>query len=372
MRQLPPSLVRRALARHDRRVPDAPLVFYFNSWELDDEQPRIDAASPLARLRHYRHLDRMRDLLREHLAVRRFTGIGEWLGAPPQPATRSEARPSIVATPRASALVPPARSLPRLAVSVVIPCYNEERALPYLANTLRRLEDSVGGAYDLRFLLVDDGSTDATLGLMRRLFGDWANVTVLRHDRNRGLAAAIQTGALASTTEIVCSMDCDCTYDPHELARMIPRLRLGIDLVVASPYHRDGAARNVPRWRRVLARSLARCYRMLLRQPLSCYTSSFRVYRRSRLLALRVRRGGFIGVTETLVRLDLSGATIVEHPVTIDARMFGRSRLAILRGIAGHLGLLAELVWLRARGRGALPSLSSLASGAPSLDRVTP
>jgi polysaccharide deacetylase family protein (PEP-CTERM system associated) len=372
VRQLPPWLVRGALARRDRRVPGSPLVFHFNSWELDDEQPRIDAASPLVRLRHYRHLDRMRGLLREHLAARRFTGVRDWLGAPPQPAARAESRPSIVATPRASALAPPARSLPRLTVSVVIPCYNEERALPYLANTLRRLEDSVGGAYDLRFLLVDDGSTDATLGIMRKLFGEWANVTVLRHDRNRGLAAAIQTGALASTTEIVCSMDCDCTYDPHELARMIPRLRLGIDLVVASPYHRDGSARSVPRWRRALARSLASCYRALLRQPLSCYTSSFRVYRRSRLLALRVRRGGFIGVTETLARLDLSGATIVEHPVTIDARMFGRTRLAVLRGIAGHLGLLAELAWLRARRSGALRSLRPLAPGVATLERVGP
>lgn len=371
VRQLPPLLVRRALARHDRRVPGAPLVFYFNTWELDPEQPRIDAASPLARVRHYRNLDRMRDLLREHLTARRFTGVREWLGAPPQPASPAEARPSIVATPRASALVTPARSLPRLAVSVVIPCYNEERALPYLANTLRRLEDSVGGAYDLRFLLVDDGSTDATLGVIRRLFGEWANVTVLRHDRNRGLTAAIETGVLASATEIVCSMDCDCAYDPHELTRMIPRLRPGIDLVVASPYHRDGAARNVPLWRRVLARSLASSYRALLRHPLSCYTSSFRVFRRSRLLALRVRRGGFIGVTEMLARFDLAGATIVEHPVTIDARMFGRSRLAILRGIAAHLGLLAELAWLRARSPGAIPSISPLARDVASRDRAT-
>jgi polysaccharide deacetylase family protein (PEP-CTERM system associated) len=350
VRQLPPWLVRRALARRDRASAGTPLVFYFHSWELDDEQPRIDAASPLARLRHYRHLDRMRGLLREHLSARRFTGVREWLGVPAEPTPRDATRASIVATPRASALVTPARSLPRVAVSIVVPCYNEVRALPYLANTLRRLEDSLGGAYDLRFLFVDDGSTDDTLALVRRLFGDWPNVTLLRHERNRGLAAAIQTGVLASTTEIVCSMDCDCTYDPHELARMIPRLRSGIDLVVASPYHPDGSARNVPRWRRVLARSLARCYRAVLRHPLTCYTSSFRVYRRSRLLAIPVRRGGFVGVTEMLARLDRSGATIVEHPVTLDPRMFGGTRLAIVRGALDHLGLLAELAWLRVRG----------------------
>jgi hypothetical protein len=372
VRQLPPWLVRRALARLERQSPHTPLVFYFHSWELDDEQPRIDAASPLARLRHYRHLDRMRGLLREHLAARRFTGVREWLGALPQPvAARGEARPSIVATPRASALVPAARSIPRVAVSVVIPCHDEERALPYLANTLRRLEDSLGGAYDLRFLFVDDGSTDDTVGVIRTLFGDWANVTVLRHDRNRGLAAAIQSGVRASSTDIVCSMDCDCTYDPHELARMIPRLRAGIDVVVASPYHPDGSARNVPRWRRVLARTLARCYRSVLHQPLSCYTSSFRVYRRSRLLTLHTRRGRFVGVTEMLARLDLAGATIVEHPVTLDARMFGRARLALVRGIVGHLGLLAELLWLRMRRRIAPSLLSPVAAGA-SPHRVAP
>ncbi|HKH94663.1 MAG TPA: glycosyltransferase, partial [Gemmatimonadaceae bacterium] len=373
VRQLPPSLVRAALALGDR-ASAAPLVFYFQSWELDPGQPRIDAASPVARLRHYRHLDRMPALLRAHLAARSFTSVRDWIGLSAEAASveREPAETRIAAPATGPALVPMSRSLPRVPVSVVIPCYNEERALPYLANTLRRLEDALGGAYDLRFLLVDDGSTDDTAAVMRTLFGEWANVRLLRHGANRGMTAAIQTGVLSSTTEIVCSMDCDCTYDPHELARMIPRLRSGIDLVVASPYHPGGVARNVSLWRRVLAKSLARLYRAVLRQPLYCYTSSFRVYRRSRLLELQVRRGGFIGVTEMLARVDLAGGTIVEHPVTLDPRMFGRSRLAVVRGIADHLGLLAELAWLRVRRRRALSSISPLVSGAPSLDRAAP
>jgi polysaccharide deacetylase family protein (PEP-CTERM system associated) len=370
MRQLPPALVRRAIARSERKSGGAPLVFYFHSWELDADQPKIDAASPLTRLRHYRNLHRMPERLRQHLAERRFVSARDWLdvdAAPATPPERSGSRQGFVTPARAPALVPAARSLPRVAVTVVIPCFNEERALPYLANTLRRLEDSIGGAYDLRFLLVDDGSTDATRDVMRTLFGQWANVTALHHDRNRGLAAAIQTGVRAATTEIVCSMDCDCTYDPHELARMIPRLRPGVDLVVASPYHADGSARTLPIWRRALATSLARLYRAALRQPLTCYTSSFRVYRRSRILAVTVRRGGFIGVTEMLARLDLDGATIVEHPVTLDARLFGRPRLAIVRGVVDHVGLLAELAWRRLV---AAPPRSSLVAGASPIDRA--
>jgi len=354
MRQLPQTVVRRGIAHMAQA--DAPVVLYFHSWELDPDQPRLDGASPLARLRHYRNLHRMPDRLRHYLRRFECGSISAWLAAQTVPAESPPAR--VVAPRRLSgqrtlggpALVPPARDLPRVPVSVVISCFNEARALPYLANTLQRLESSLGSAYDLRFVVVDDGSTDDTLVRARSLFADWANVTVARHERTRGQAAAILTGALASTTEIVCTMDCDSRFDPHELARMIPRLRGGVDLVVASPYHPDGVRRNVPSWQRALSTSLAFCYRSVLRQPLHCYTSSFGVYRRSRLLALHVRRGGPVGITEMLARLDLAGGTIVEHPVALDARIFRRSRPRVARALVGHAGLLAELAWHRLRG----------------------
>jgi polysaccharide deacetylase family protein (PEP-CTERM system associated) len=350
-RQLPHGLVRRGIARAHRDE-SSPMVLYFQSWELDPEQPRIEAASAWTRLRHYRNLDRMPEILRHYFARYSFTGISEWLAVPTidvHPA-RGAGPLRVITGARSPALVPPARSLPRLAVSVVIPCYNEERALPSLANMLRRLEDSLGAAYDLRFFFVDDGSTDGTPAALRMHFRDWANVIVLRHGQNRGVTAAIHTGMLAANTESGCSMGCDCGYDPHELARMIPRLRTGVDLVVASPYHPDGAVRNLPMWRLALSRSLARMYRLVLRHKLHTYTSVFGVYRRSRLLAVSARRAGFIGITETLARLDLTGAEIVEHPVTLEARIFGRSKLKLARAVVGHLGLLAELAWRRVRG----------------------
>lgn len=353
MRQLPQSVVQRGIARLGKEA--SPVVLYFHSWELDPEQPRLDGAAPLARLRHYRNLHRMPERLRHYLRRYDCGPVAEWLDAEAEPAAPTRAVTS-ARIPRGAvaigvaALVPPARSLPRVAVSVVVPCFNEARALPYLANTLQRLETSLGSAYDLRFVIVDDGSTDDTRACLRTLFADWPNVTVVRHERNRGQAAATFTGALASTTDIVCSMDCDTSYDPHELARMIPRLRSGVDLVVASPNRPDGAARTGPLGRRALSRVLATGYRAVLRQPLHDYTCSFRVYRRSRLLALHVRRAGFTGLTEILGKLDLAGSTIVEHPVALDSRIFGRARLRAAGNLVGHLGLLAELAWLRVRG----------------------
>jgi hypothetical protein len=88
------------------------------------------------------------------------------------------------------------------------------------------------------------------------------------------------------------------------------------------------------------------------------------------VLGVATRREGFIGIAETLARLDLSGATIVEHPVTLEARLFGRSKLRLARSAAGHLGLLSELAWGRMRRGRRAGRRAALTSGATSLDRV--
>jgi glycosyltransferase involved in cell wall biosynthesis len=232
------------------------------------------------------------------------------------------------------------------AVTVVIPCYNEELILPYLANTLTSVENELT-EYNFTFIFVDDHSTDGTWDALHRVFGDRPNSVFVRHAVNCGVAAGILTGIQRATTDVVCSMDCDCTYDPHELARMIPLLVPGVDLVTASPYHTQGLVRNVPRWRLGLSKSLSHLYRMVLHQKLATYTSCFRVYRRSAASAVRVEHKGFLGVAEMLGWLDLHGSKIVEFPTTLEVRMIGRSKMKVFRTILGHLALLARLAVLR-------------------------
>ena len=67
-------------------------------------------------------------------------------------------------------------------------------------------------------------------------------------------------------------------------------------------------------------------------------------------MGVTVQRGGFFGVAEMLGRLDLAGRRIVEFPTTLEARVLGRSKMKVLRTIAGHLSLLTQLSRLRLRG----------------------
>ncbi len=341
-RQIPYTMMRYAVRNWTQRQ-DEPLMFYLHVWELDPEQPRISAASNYNRIRHYRKLDKMEWILRENLELYDCVGIAEYLGLKEE--FKVQSSKFKVQSPVAEI----ANRKSQIAnVSIVIPCYNETDSLPYLANTLRAVEENLTeNGYRPSFLFVDDKSTDNTLDVLQDLFGNNKNVKILKHETNRGVAAGIMTGISAAKTEIVCSMDCDCTYDPHELLNMLPLMTRNVDLVTASPYHKDGGVRNVPGWRLFLSRGASFLYRRVLRSKLDTYTSCFRVYRRSSFVGMELIESGFLGVAEMLGRLDLRGGKIVEFPAVLEVRLFGLSKMKTAKTILGHLKLLSHITKLR-------------------------
>jgi polysaccharide deacetylase family protein (PEP-CTERM system associated) len=350
LRQLPPAFFRRAVARWDRLY-EAPYVMYFHTWELDPDQPRIHAAPLLQRIRLYRNLERMEARLREYLTRYRFTSISQHLGIEAAHEPRTE-RPEMEVVLSASVRAPHRpkpeargtreRSAP--AVSVVVPCYNEETTLPYLSNVLDQVANKLSDRYALHLIFVNDGSTDQTGAVLDHLFGHRPDCRIIHHPENRGISSAILTGIRCAHTEVVCSIDCDCTYDPGQLGEMIPLLTQGVDLVTASPYHSLGQVRNVPAWRLWISRAASRFYRIVLHHKLHTYTSCFRVYRRAAILELPLSETGFLGITELLGRLDLRGGRIVEHPAVLEGRMLGRSKMKVLATSLGHVRLLGDLL----------------------------
>lgn len=351
-RQIPYTLLRHAVHDWHERY-DEPFVLYFHVWELDPEQPRISAASRYNRIRHYRKLDKMEWVLKEYLQKYDFVGGAEFLNVDCGLRIAESENRSFEFESKGRPLEVGKSAIrnPQSAISIVIPCYNEEPSLPYLSNTLRSVEENLSANYKPEFIFVDDCSTDGTLAKLNELFGMKENVKIVRHETNQGVAAGIMTGLRRAKTEIVCSMDCDCTYDPHELENMLPLLAGDVDMVTASPYHKSGGVRNVPEWRLFLSKGASFLYRRALRSKLSTYTSCFRVYRRSAFLGLEIKENGFLGVAEMLGKLDLKGGKIVEYPAVLEVRLFGFSKMKTARTIFGHLRLLSNLLKVRLFGK---------------------
>jgi polyisoprenyl-phosphate glycosyltransferase len=116
-------------------------------------------------------------------------------------------------------------------LSVVVPCFNEEAVLDRLAAsldaTLAPLVD------DLEVILVDDGSTDRTLDVLRALHERDPRMQYLSLSRNFGKEAALLAGLTQATGDAVAIMDADLQHPPAVLATMLPLLDEGFDQVVA-------------------------------------------------------------------------------------------------------------------------------------------
>jgi glycosyltransferase involved in cell wall biosynthesis len=116
-------------------------------------------------------------------------------------------------------------------LSVVVPCFNEEL-------TLRPLHDALVGVLsritdDFEVLLVDDGSRDNTLGVMRRIVSEDPRFRYLALSRNFGKEAAMLAGLSQATGDMVALIDADLQHPPELLEQMVLLLRGGYDQVVA-------------------------------------------------------------------------------------------------------------------------------------------
>ncbi|WP_406199562.1 glycosyltransferase family 2 protein [Kitasatospora sp. NBC_01560] len=108
-------------------------------------------------------------------------------------------------------------------LSVVMPIYNEQEALPLTAERLRPILDGLGVDYEV--VGVDDGSTDATPVIMQKLRQDWPQLRTVRFARNSGHQAALTAGIHRAFGDYVVSIDADLQDPPEKIPEMLALAR---------------------------------------------------------------------------------------------------------------------------------------------------
>jgi polyisoprenyl-phosphate glycosyltransferase len=114
-------------------------------------------------------------------------------------------------------------------VDLVIPIFNEEGVVEHTHKRICSVVDSLPHA--IRFIYVDDGSSDGTADTLRRISASDPRVTVLQLSRNFGHQAALTAGLDASTASIIISLDGDGQHPPEVIPEMIELVGQGFDIV---------------------------------------------------------------------------------------------------------------------------------------------
>lgn len=124
-------------------------------------------------------------------------------------------------------------------ISLIIPCYNEEMALPALYTSLKNVMEQLS-EYQFELLFVDDGSSDATLKILKAFSAENPYVTYLSFSRNFGKEAAMYAGFCNVTGDFIAIIDADMQDPPELLPEMIEIIQSGYDSVATRRVSRQG------------------------------------------------------------------------------------------------------------------------------------
>ncbi len=226
------------------------------------------------------------------------------------------------------------------AVTLIVPCYNEEAGLPSLLGRLSAMREH--GTQGWHVLFVDDGSSDGTFGELLRAMQEHSWIGVVRHHANLGLGAALRTGFAEARSPIVCTIDSDCTYPPERLSDLVAMVHAGAAIATASAWHPASAAADGNVVRLWLSRRVSGVYKWLLGRDVYTFTCLFRAYRSSVLRGIHFRSNGFAAVAEIMLRVILAGHDIREAPMRLERRRFGVSKLRIGGAVVAHVQLMAR------------------------------
>jgi dolichol-phosphate mannosyltransferase len=235
---------------------------------------------------------------------------------------------------------------------IVVPVFNEAPNIPTLCRALESLAGELGGRFAMRFVLVDDGSTDGTVEVARREKGA-LELVVLAHGENKGPGAAFATGFGYLASEMaegdwVITMEGDNTSRHELIKQMLVRSGEGFDAVFASPYMYGGGITQTTFIRKLLSSGANLVVKDLLDiQGILTVSSFFRLYRARTLLRMQqvfgpgiVERRGFESMVEMVMKMTMLGITISEVAMVLDSsRRKGKSKMKLARTIMGYLAL---------------------------------
>jgi glycosyltransferase involved in cell wall biosynthesis len=209
----------------------------------------------------------------------------------------------------------------RLRLIVQIPCYNEASTLPFVLASIPR---EIPGVDQVEVLCIDDGSTDGTADIARRLGVEH----VVRHTRNRGLAASFSTGldaCLRLGADIVVNTDGDNQYCQADIPLLIQPILDGRADMVVGDRQVDSIAEFSPR-KRMLNKLGSAVVRRLSGTQVPDAPSGFRAYTREAASRLNVL-STYSYTLETLIqagaqRMAVEFVPVRTNPKLRDSRLF--------------------------------------------------
>lgn len=208
---------------------------------------------------------------------------------------------------------------PRPCLSVVVPCFNEERTVATLVDRV------LASPWVAEVIVVDDGSTDSTREILATL--DDPRVRVVLQPVNRGKGAALRTGFQHATSDYVVVQDADLEYDPAEYGALLGPLEAGqADVVYGSRFLSGRPHRVLYFWHSVGNKVLTLVSNMFTDLNLTDMETCYKAFRREVIQSIEIEEDRFGFEPEVTAKLARGGWRIYEVGISYSGRTYAEGK----------------------------------------------
>jgi dolichol-phosphate mannosyltransferase len=205
-------------------------------------------------------------------------------------------------------------------LSVVIPCYNEEKTLERCIERVLEISDE---CLHLEIIIIDDGSTDGSLSIARGLEQKDSRIIVIQQDHNQGKGAALRTGFRKATGDFIAIQDADLEYNPIDLLRILePLVSNDADVVFGSRFLPHGPHRVLYFWHSLGNRFLTLISNMFTNLNLTDIEVCYKVFRREVLQRINIEENRFGFEPEITAKVARIGCRIYEIGISYHGRTY--------------------------------------------------
>jgi glycosyltransferase involved in cell wall biosynthesis len=227
-------------------------------------------------------------------------------------------------------------------LSIVIPVFNEARTI---AQVLDRVRAAPSAGLEKELVVVDDGSTDGTREYLAALREP--ETRCLFHDRNRGKGAALRTGFLEASGDVVIVQDADLEYDPADYPRLLrPILDGKADVVLSSRFLTGEAHRVLYFWHSLGNRALTLLSNVFTNLNLTDMESGYKVFTRDVLRRVAIREDRFGFEPEIVAKVARLRCRVYEVGVSYAGRTYQEGKKITWRDGVRALWCIVKYSWL--------------------------
>ena len=212
-------------------------------------------------------------------------------------------------------------------LSVVIPCYNEEKTISIIVERIKAQKNLL-----IEIIIIDDHSNDNTLNELSKIAQIYPDIKIVRHEKNMGKGSALKSGIKLATGNIILIQDADLEYDPNDYHNLLqPFIETDADVVYGTRFKGGKYIRLHFFWHYLANKILTTITNIVTNLNMSDMETGYKVFKSDIIKSIKLNENSFGIEPEITVKLAKKKYIFYEVPISYHGRSYEQGKKITLK-----------------------------------------